>query len=145
MVVQLQTRRRFVQLVGGAALSGTVVLVDACTTASNATPRSAPVTAAAPQPTSASSAPTPTIVTGPTTAPATASAAPTVAPTAAVSSASKLPLPGYFPVPNMPAADLPASADGLIPPGFVAFPKDGVFTSVPTPTRRRQHRLRQRR
>src|SRR3954453_11508647 len=61
------------------------------------------------------------------------SGAPTsIGSTSSSSSSSKLKMPTYAPLANLPNADLPGSADGLVEPGYLKYPAN-LITSVPQP------------
>ncbi|MBV9578923.1 MAG: hypothetical protein JO057_10060, partial [Chloroflexi bacterium] len=61
-------------------------------------------------------------------------AAPTPSATAATTAATggKVQLPTYTPLPNLPAADLPGTPDGLLAPGYLKYPTN-LIKSVPQP------------
>src|SRR5262249_37503112 len=51
---------------------------------------------------------------------------------AASTSDGKVKLPTFIALPNLPPADMPGSADGLLAPGYQKYPAN-LIKSVPTP------------
>jgi putative aldouronate transport system substrate-binding protein len=60
-------------------------------------------------------------------------AAPAAPAASSASSGAKVTLPTYVPLPNLPAADLPGTPDGLLAPGYLKYPAN-LIKSVPQPT-----------
>ncbi len=117
------TRRGFIRVAAGGALAASVglpALLAACGQASPAASSAASSGAAQPAASQAAAS---------SATSASTSAAPAASKPAAGGAAK---LPTYMPIKGGPTPDLPGSPDGVVAPGFTAWPKQ-TYKSVPNP------------